>query len=166
MSSPTISTFQLFSLFPDEAAARAYLEARHWPAGVCCPTCSSTERITTRGGKRAGFYRCGSGCGEFTVRTGTIFERSHLTLRQWVLSMYMLVTARKGISSLKLSKEIGCTQRSAWFALHRLREACGGEFSKLAGELDRLTDAVFAHKPRPKSEAAKGRQKIAKLSKK
>ena len=105
-------------------------------------------------------------CGEFTVRTGTIFERSHLTLRQWVLSMYMLVTARKGISSLKLSKEIGCTQRSAWFALHRLREACGGEFSKLAGELDRLTDAVFAHKPRPKSEAAKGRQKIAKLSKK
>lgn len=129
----TISAFQLFQMFPDEAAARTYLEGRRWPSGVCCPTCGSLERITTRGGKREGFYRCGAGCGEFTVRTGTIFERSHLTLRQWVIAMYLLVTARKGISSLQLSKELGCTQRSAWFALHRLREACGGELAKLAG---------------------------------
>lgn len=129
----TISAFELLRLFPDEVAARTYLEARRWPTGVCCPTCGSVERITTRGGKRAGYYRCGSGCGEFTVRTGTIFERSHLTLRQWVMAMYMLVTARKGISSLQLSKELGCTQRSAWFALHRLREACGDELGKLSG---------------------------------
>lgn len=129
----TISAFQLFEMFPDEDSARVYLEGRRWPAGVCCPTCGIVEKIVKRGGKRAGYYRCPEGCGEFTVRTGTIFERSHLTLRQWVMAMYLLVTARKGISSLQLSKEIGCTQRSAWFALHRLREACGSEIAKLSG---------------------------------
>jgi transposase-like protein len=132
----TISTFQLMELFPDEAAARAYLEKRRWPDGVCCPTCGVAERITTRGGKRVGYYRCGEGCGEFTVRTGTIFERSHVSLRAWCYSMYLLVTARKGISSLQLSKQIGVTQRTAWFILHRLREACGKELPKLQGVIE------------------------------
>lgn len=130
----TISTFQLMELFPDEAAARAYLESRRWPEGrVCCPTCGVAEKIVKRGGKRAGFYRCPEGCGEFTVRTGTIFERSHVSLRAWCYSMYLLVTARKGISSPQLSKQIGVTQRTAWFILHRLREACGPELAKLGG---------------------------------
>lgn len=129
----TISTFQLMSMFPDEAAAREYLESRRWPKGVCCPTCGVAEKIVTRGGKRAGYYRCPEGCGEFTVRTGTIFERSHVSLRAWCYSMYLLVTARKGISSLQLSKQIGVTQRTAWFILHRLREACGAEIAKLGG---------------------------------
>ena len=56
------------------------------------------------------------------MRTGTIFERSHVPLHKWVYAMYLLVTARKGISSLQLSKEIGITQKSAWFVLHRLRK--------------------------------------------
>lgn len=132
----TISTFQLMQMFPDEAAARDYLESRRWPNGVCCPTCGAAEKIVKRGGKRAGFYRCPEGCGEFTVRTGTIFERSHVSLRAWCYSMYLLVTARKGISSLQLSKQIGVTQRTAWFMLHRLREACAGEIAKLRGVVD------------------------------
>jgi len=127
----TISTAELFRLFPDEAAARAYLEARRWPDGARCPICASGERITTR---KAGYYRCNACREDFTVRTGTIFERSHVSLRAWCYSMYLLVTARKGISSLQLSKQIGVTQRTAWFILHRLREACGPE---LAGK--RLT---------------------------
>jgi len=123
MSRSTISTFQLFQAFPDEEAARLYLESRLWPNGVVCPNCKSSERITTR--KRVGFYRCNS-CGnfDFTVRTGTIFERSKIPLHKWLYAMYLLVTARKGISSLQLAKEIGITQKSAWFVLHRLREAC------------------------------------------
>jgi transposase-like protein len=130
----TISTFQLMSMFPDEHAARDYLESRRWPGGkVCCPTCGVVEKIVRRGGKRAGYYRCPEGCGEFTVRTGTIFERSHVSLCAWCYSMYLLVTARKGISSLQLSKQIGVTQRTAWFILHRLREACGAEIAKLGG---------------------------------
>jgi transposase-like protein len=130
MSKSTISTFELFALFPDVETARTYLESRLWPEGPRCPVCGLGERITARKG---GFFRCNQCREDFTVRTGTIFERSHVPLHKWVYAMYLLVTARKGISSLQLSKEIGITQKSAWFVLHRLREACGSDLEKLKG---------------------------------
>ena len=122
MSRSTISTFQLFDLFPDQETARLYLESRLWPTGVKCPVCAGQENITVR---KQGFYRCNPCHEDFTVRTGTIFERSHVPLHKWIYAMYLLVTARKGISSMQLAKEIGITQKSAWFVLGRLREACG-----------------------------------------
>ena len=133
MSRSTISTFQLFQMFPDEETARTYLESRLWPKGVTCPTCAGQDRITPR---KAGFHRCNKCQLDFTIRTGTIFERSHIPLHKWLYAMYLLVTARKGISSMQIAKEIGVQQKSAWFMLHRLREACGGE------RLDSFIDAV------------------------
>lgn len=133
MSKSTISTFELFQMFPDQESARLYLESRLWPDGVTCPTCRKGERITTRKG---GYYRCNACQLDFTVRTGTIFERSHIPLHKWLYAMYLLVTARKGISSLQLSKEIGVTQKSAWFMLQRLREACGTKIEKLRGMVE------------------------------
>ena len=130
MSKSTISTFELFAMIPDQETARTYLEGRLWPNGPICPVCGLGERITARKG---GFYRCNQCKEDFTVRTGTIFERSHFTLHKWVYAMYLLVTARKGISSMQLAKEIGITQKSAWFVLHRLREACGGDMTMLQG---------------------------------
>jgi transposase-like protein len=126
----TISLLELFKMIPDAEAARTYLEGRLWPHGVKCPACKSGERITVRKG---GFYRCNACKLDFTVRTGTIFERSHVPLHKWIYAMYLLVTARKGISSLQLSKEISITQKSAWFLLQRLREACGKDLEKLRG---------------------------------
>lgn len=133
MSKSTISTFELFAMIPDAETARTYLEARLWPEGVKCPCCGLGERITARKG---GFYRCNQCKEDFTVRTGTIFERSHVPLHKWVYAMYLLVTARKGISSMQLAKEIGITQKSAWFVLHRLREACGSDLGKLSGIIE------------------------------
>ena len=130
MSKSTISTFELFAMFPDAESARTYLEGRLWPEGPRCPVCGMGE-VTTR--KRDGFYRCNQCKEDFTVRTGTIFERSHIPLHKWIYAMYLLLTARKGISSLQLSKEIGVTQKSAWFMLHRIREACGDDLEKLQG---------------------------------
>jgi len=130
MSKSTISTFELFAMIPDQETARVYLESRLWPNGTTCPTCSGQDRITTRKG---GYYRCNKCKLDFTVRTGTIFERSHVPLHKWVYAMYLVVTARKGISSMQLAKEIGITQKSAWFVLQRLREACGGKIDKLTG---------------------------------
>lgn len=126
----TISTFQLFQMFPDQESARLYLEGRLWPKGVKCPVCGLGERITARAG---GYYRCNQCKEDFTVRTGTIFERSHVPLHKWLYAMYLLVTSRKGVSSLQLSKEIGITQKSAWFVLGRLREACGSKLETLRG---------------------------------
>lgn len=133
MSRSTISTFQLFAKYPDVESARKYLEGRLWPKGVTCPKCRGMERITTRKG---GYYRCNVCELDFTVRTGTIFERSHVPLHKWLYAMYLLVTARKGISSLQLGKEIGITQKSAWFVLQRLREACGNETAMLKGVVE------------------------------
>jgi transposase-like protein len=137
MSKSTISTFQLFAMFPDQETARVYLEGRLWPSGPRCPVCGLGERITTRKG---GFYRCNQCKEDFTVRTGTVFERSHVPLHKWIYAMYLLVTARKGISSMQLAKEIGITQKSAWFVLGRLREACGDDLSVLRGivEVDEM----------------------------
>ena len=134
MSKSTISTFELFQMIRDQEAARVYLEKRLWPNGARCPVCGTGDRITARKG---GFYRCNQCKEDFTVRTGTIFERSHVPLHKWVYAMYLLVTARKGISSMQLAKEIGITQKSAWFVLHRLRKACGGaDLSKLKGIIE------------------------------
>jgi transposase-like protein len=115
--------------------ARLYLESRLWPDGPRCPFCASW-RINVRKG---GYYRC-LACADgenFTIRTNTVMERSKIPLHKWVYAMYLLVTARKGISSLQLAKEIGVTQKSAWFMLHRLREACGSD-----NDIDKLRGVV------------------------
>ena len=126
----TISTFELLKTFPDQESARVYLESRIWPNGAKCPCCGLPDRITVR---KNGYYRCNQCKEDFTVRTGTIFERSHVPLHKWLYAMYLLVTSRKGISSMQLSKEIGITQKSAWFVLQRLREACGNDNTVLSG---------------------------------
>ena len=137
MSKSTISTFQLFEMFPDAEAARVYMDGKRWPDGAVCPACDEAKRITAR---KSGFYRCNACKTDFTVRTATIFERSHIPLHKWLYAMYLLVTSRKGISSMQLAKQIGVTQKSAWFMLQRLREACGNDPSVLSGivEIDEM----------------------------
>jgi len=154
MSKSTISTFQLFERFPDQEAARIYLEGRLWPSGPTCPQCKSGDRVTTR---PKGSYRCGA-CNKFTftVRDGTIFGASKIPLHKWVYAMYLLVTARKGISSMQLAKEIGITQKSAWFMLQRLREACStpDNIDKLRGIIE-IDETFVGGKERNKHEHKK-----------
>lgn len=119
MSKSTISTLELFQMFPDADSARAYLEAQRWPDGAVCPTCGEAERI----GQRKGGFRCNGCRRDFTVRTGTIFAESPIPLHKWLYAMYLLVTSRKGISSVQLHCQIGVTQKTAWFMLQRLSVA-------------------------------------------
>lgn len=123
MCKETISTFDLLNKFPNSTTARQFIEKKRWANGVECPACQS-HKITSRKGKREGQFVCGHCAKDFSVRTGTVFERSHIPLHKWLYAIYQVVTARKGVSSMQLSKELGITQKSAWFLLHRLREAC------------------------------------------
>ncbi len=151
MEKVTISTFELFKMFPDQETARAYLESRIWPNGAKCPCCGLQDRITAR---KDGYYRCNQCKEDFTVRTGTIFERSHVPLHKWIYAMYLLVTSRKGISSMQLSKEIGITQKSAWFVLQRLREACGNNPIMLSGIVE-VDETFVGGKEKSKHESKK-----------
>lgn len=87
MSKSTISTFQLFEMFPTPESARIYLESRLWPDGPFCPECKSHERIGKQ--PKVGFYRCNACSLDFTIRTGTIFERSHIPPHKWLYAMYL-----------------------------------------------------------------------------
>ncbi len=135
----TISAYEFLKKFPDERAARLHIEERRWHGKPICPHCGSVERIQTR--KIEGYFRCLSCKEDFTVRTGTIFERSHVHLDKWLYAIYLMVTSRKGVSSLQLSKEIGVTQKTAWFMLQRLREACGGGTGSDGGFLSGIVEA-------------------------
>nr|VFJ78694.1 MAG: Transposase [Candidatus Kentron sp. FW] len=123
MCKDTISVYQLLEQFPTEESARSWLEEQRWNGNPVCPYCESdnTRRMTRDNGEYVWCRNCDK---QFTVRTGTIMHRSHIDLRKWLFAMYIIVTARKGISSLQLSKELGITQKSAWFLMHRIRAAC------------------------------------------
>nr|VFK56933.1 MAG: Transposase [Candidatus Kentron sp. TC] len=123
MCKDTISVFQLMERFPTEESARIWFEDHHWNGAPICPRCGSdsTHRMERDSGE---YLRCRDCDKRFTVRTDTVMHRSHIPFRKWLFAMYMVVTARKGISSLQLSKELGITQKSAWFLMHRIRAAC------------------------------------------
>jgi transposase-like protein len=127
----TISAYQFMKMFPDEQTARSYLEKRRWHGKTTCPFCGCEDRIQVR--TVIGYYLCLKCREVFTVRTRTVMERSHIPLNKWIYTMYLMMTARKGISSLQLSKELGITQKSAWFILHRLRETCKDDKNLLSG---------------------------------
>ena len=115
------------------------MELKRWDGKPTCPSCSSKEQIYKR--HIAGYYRCPACNLDFTVRTGTIMERSHIPLDKWLYAMYLLTTSRKGISSLQLAKEIGITQKTAWFLLQRIREACGKSNDKQNSFLAGIVEA-------------------------
>ena len=134
MGKTTISFFEFRDKFPNSESARLYLEEKRWDDKPVCPHCGCIDRQykQSRSGKE-GYYFCFHCKLTYTVRTGTIFERSHVDLDKWLFAIYSVVTSRKGISSLQLSKLIGVEQRTAWFMLQRIREACKDDILTLKG---------------------------------
>jgi transposase-like protein len=117
-------TFNLNApMFKDEAAAVAHMEADRWPNGVTCPLCGCDNVHKMAGKTQAGMFACYGCNGKFTVRTGTVFERSHIPLHKWLLATYLMGSSKKGISAHQLHRMLGITYKSAWFMAMRLRTA-------------------------------------------
>ena len=121
-----ISIIELTDMFPTEQSATEWFESLIWPNARHCPRCGCTE--TSIAAKTSGLpYYC-QGCQQaFSVRIGTALERSKVPLRKWVFAIYLEMTSLKGVSSMKLHRDIKVTQKTAWFMLHRIREAWSGE---------------------------------------
>ena len=116
------SDYDFWQKFPNEAAAVKYVESQRWPDGVQCPRCHSTSVAAVKNAKPMP-WRCRSCRKHFSVRTDTVFAESPIPIHKWLLAAHKLSNARKGISSVHLAKEIGVTQKTAWFMLHRIRKA-------------------------------------------
>lgn len=131
----SLSLYKFIEQFPDEAAARSFFENRRWGNGMYCPHCGSVSVSSIASGKPMP-YRCKDCRSHFSVRTGTVLAESKLGLHKWLLAIYMLHTARKGVSSIQMAKELGITQKSAWFLNHRIREAMQRKGGFFDGEVE------------------------------
>lgn len=117
----TVSLYQFFQRFPNEEAAREYFETNRWAGEVSCPHCGSLSVAAIKSLKPMP-YRCRDCRQHFSVRTGTVLAESRLPLHKWLMAIYMMTTARKGIPSTQMARELGVTQKSAWFLAQRIRE--------------------------------------------
>lgn len=132
------SLIEAVRYFSDLKVCNAYMRKTKWPDGkVCCPKCGndSVKEIATR----PGTLKCNrANCQkQFSYKVGTIFEDSPLGLDKWFVAVWCIANAKNGISSHELSRALGVTQKTAWFMLHRIREAMKtGSFRKLDGEVE------------------------------
>jgi transposase-like protein len=110
---------QLLDFFKDEETCIAYLEQRRWGDTPACPFCGVVNPYRTNRGFKCREKACGK---KFTVKVGTFYENSKISLRNWFAAGYLCLSSKKEISSLQLSRQLGITQKTAWFVLHRFRE--------------------------------------------
>lgn len=111
---------ELTTAIPDEAAAIAHFTAIRWKNGEFCPYCGHDRLYHFEDGKT---HKCAQCRQRFSIKVGTIFEDSKLPLRTWMLAVWYITSHKKGIASTQLAKDLGVTQKTAWFMMHRLRHA-------------------------------------------
>ena len=116
-----LTIIQVCDMFPTEEISREWFEARIWPNGRCCPQCGSVRTHEASHGNMP--YRCTDCRSYFSVKTGTLMHKSHIPLRKWAIAIYLHLTNLKGVSSMKLHRDIGVSQKSAWYMLQRIRKA-------------------------------------------
>ncbi len=139
-----MSLYEFNKSFPDEQAAIKFFETRRWNGKPYCPHCGSEDVAVIPSGNPMP-YRCRNCRKHFSVRTGTVLAESKIPLHKWLLAIYSLNMARKGISSVQLSKQIGVTQKTAWFLNHRIREAMISRGGLFSGEVE-VDESYFGGK--------------------
>jgi len=151
-------------LFNDEDKARQFVESKRWPNGPVCPHCGGvdiatlTARPDSKRPGRPGLYNCRSCREQFTVRVGTVMEDSKVEIRKWLMAMHLMTSSKKGISSHQVAREVGVTQKTAWFLCHRIREAMrkDSRSSLLDGTVE-VDETYVGGKPRVPGTSKRGR---------
>jgi transposase-like protein len=136
MASEPITLQEAIIYFANADNCVNYLAARRWPNGVACPTCGRTD-VAHIPARRVWQCKTRHPKAQFSIKVGTIFEDSPITLDKWLLAMWMLANCKNGVSSYEISRATGITQKSCWFMLQRIRLALqGNEGGQLSGEVE------------------------------
>ncbi len=161
-----ISFSKLFRMFPDDDAARAWFGSKMWPDGPFCPYCGSFN-VQTGVKHKSMTHRCRD-CDKrpmFSLKTGNIMEGSKLGYQAWAIAIYLATTSLKGVSSMKLHRDLEITQKSAWHLMHRLRKAYGGSNPLFSGPVE--ADETFvggkrSNMPKARRKELSGRGAVGK----
>ncbi len=117
-----LSLAELFARFANDETAEAWFVEQRWPDGVRCPACGAAD-VQQRPTRKPQPYRCRACRYDFSVKTGTVMHASKIGYQKWAVAVYLMTTNLKGVSSMKLHRDLGVTQKTAWHMAHRIREA-------------------------------------------
>ena len=134
-----ISLVELFQMFPDDATAERWFEEQRWGAADApahCPMCGGADKLSHVPKRKSAPYWCGDCRSNFSVRTGTVMHRSKIGLQKWAIAVYLWSVSLKGVSSMRLHRDLNITQKTAWFMAQRLREAWSDVESGMAGPVE------------------------------
>ena len=162
-----ISMLELAEMFPSESSATRWFESNVWQKGRYCPYCGSVNTTEKKNHKPMP-YRCRDCREHFSIRTGTVLERSHISLRKWAFAIYLETTSLKGVSSMKMHRDIGVTQKTSWFMLHRIRESWAQETTEPFDGPVESDESFFGGRrknmPKSKRKGLEGRGTVDKVA--
>ena len=132
-----ITLADIFKIFPTDEDAEVWFVELRWPESIACPYCGSLN-VQTGAKHKTMPYRCREkACDKrFSVRTRTLMDSSNIGYQKWAIAIFLMTTNLKGISSMKLHRDLGITQKSAWFMAHRIRQALNEDGGLFAGPVE------------------------------
>ena len=130
-----ISLLEITRRFDTEDKAEVWFTEQRWANGVACPHCGSFN-VAVVASRKPQPFRCRDCRKHFSVKTGTVLHSSNISLDKWAIAFYLYMTNLKGVSSMKLHRDLGITQKSAWHMAHRIRETLAVTGNKFAGPVE------------------------------